>query len=595
MFYQRKIPFFMYIIFGAIIICIAMLPIVHPVFAGPETALKDYVTAPDPVYGYTFVRSLQGLGYKVHILFMTSQQWRTPDEILNGTLWTHGLGIIVPDMITTDTGMLIIAGGSNPVGPDFDLEDIEMGAQVAVATGSVVSVVGQVPNQPFYFVDEPHPHREDELVAYSWDKTMDTGDYTWPVYLPMVKSVVRAMDTVQDFVSMVNRFVLVGFSKRGAAAWLTAAVDSRVSAIVPGVIDFLNLAPHIEHHFAAYGFYSSAIQDYVNYNLVRRVRIPEGQALLKIVDPYSYLEVLTMPKFLVNSSGDQFFLPDSARFYFDDLKGENLIYYVPNSDHSLNNTPEAFNKAFSSLLSWYINILYDVQRPIIKWSNVEGKLIVNAFPPPQMARLWQAKNSNARDFRLETIGESWNSSILTPTMDGTYVVNIPTPTEGWTAYYVELTYPGLLGDIPQTYSTQVYISPDVLPFDLAEPLGDPRGIGFWKHQVRVAKTGHGNAQVDADTLTSYFPIHVFERYIKSISDAEEILLIKKADMNNRALQHCLAVRFNIANEELGWYTRMSLGSGEERYLWEYWNDAHDAFLNGRPLLAKEILESINSL
>jgi PhoPQ-activated pathogenicity-related protein len=577
-----------------------MLFIIQPVFAGPEAALKDYVSTPDPVYGYTHVRSIQGLGYTIHILLMTSQQWRIQDVIMNGTIWTHGLGIIVPDIITTDTGMLIIAGGSNPVGPEFDLEEIEMGVQVAVATGSIVSVVGQVPNQPLYFVDEPYPHTEDELVAYSWDKTMDTGDYTWPVHLPMVKSVVRAMDTVQDFIFRnsvynVDQFVLAGFSKRGAAAWLTAAVDSRVGAIAPGVIDFLNIAPHIEHHFAAYGFYSSAIQDYVNYNLVRRVRTPEGQALMKIVDPYSYREVLTMPKFLVNSSGDQFFLPDSARFYFDDLQGENLIYYVPNSDHSLSNSPDVFNKAFTSLLSWYINILYDIPRPVIKWSNEAGKLVVNAFPPPQVARLWQTTNSNARDFRLEVIGEAWTSTVLTPTLDGTYVVNIPVPAEGWTAYYVEMIYPGLWEDIPQSYSTKVYINPDVLPFDLAEPIGDPRGIGFWKHQVKVAQKGRGKAHVDPDTLANYFPIPLFERYIKSVSDAEEILLIRKADMNRRALQHCLAVTLNIAHGELGWYSRIRLSSGEGRYLWEHWNDAYEAFLNGRPLLSKEICESINSL
>ena len=42
-----------------------------------------------------------------------------------------------------------------------------------------------------------------------------------------------------------------------------------------------------------------------------------------------------MPKFMVYAAGDQFFLPDSSRFYFDDLKGEKYLRYVPNTDHSL--------------------------------------------------------------------------------------------------------------------------------------------------------------------------------------------------------------------------------------------------------------------
>ena len=53
-------------------------------------------------------------------------------------------------------------------------------------------------------------------------------------------------------------------------------------------------------------------------------------ALLKIEDPYEYRDRLTMPKYLVNATGDQFFLPDSSQFYFDELKGEKYLRYVPN-------------------------------------------------------------------------------------------------------------------------------------------------------------------------------------------------------------------------------------------------------------------------
>ncbi len=42
----------------------------------------------------------------------------------------------------------------------------------------------------------------------------------------------------------------------------------------------------------------------------------------KIEEPYEYRDRLTMPKFLINAADDQFFLPDSSQFYFDDLKGE---------------------------------------------------------------------------------------------------------------------------------------------------------------------------------------------------------------------------------------------------------------------------------
>jgi PhoPQ-activated pathogenicity-related protein len=44
---------------------------------------------------------------------------------------------------------------------------------------------------------------------------------------------------------------------------------------------------------------------------------------MAIVDPFSYRDRLTMPKFLIHGTQDEFFVPDSSRYYFDDLKGQN--------------------------------------------------------------------------------------------------------------------------------------------------------------------------------------------------------------------------------------------------------------------------------
>jgi len=40
----------------------------------------------------------------------------------------------------------------------------------------------------------------------------------------------------------------------GLTTWTTAAVDKRVIAIVPFVIDMLNIEPSFVHHWEAYGF-----------------------------------------------------------------------------------------------------------------------------------------------------------------------------------------------------------------------------------------------------------------------------------------------------------------------------------------------------
>jgi PhoPQ-activated pathogenicity-related protein len=74
-----------------------------------------------------------------------------------------------------------------------------------------------------------------------------------------------------------------------------------VIAIAPVVFDVLKFAPQVEQHKAAYGFFSDALEDYENVDILARVRTPEGQALRQVVDPFSYRDRLTLPKFLIHS------------------------------------------------------------------------------------------------------------------------------------------------------------------------------------------------------------------------------------------------------------------------------------------------------
>jgi PhoPQ-activated pathogenicity-related protein len=195
----------------------------------PRTALEEYVKAPDEHYSFVVVDVKNEVLLTRYTIRMQSQAWNPGGEVLNRTIWEHGIALLVPRFIATDRGLLLIAGGSNDdelIGDD----EVEGATLAALLTGSAVAVLFQEPNQPLQFRDEQFDHKEDQLVAYSWDKAMDTGDYTWPVYLPMVKSAVRAMDTVeaillQNHQQQINQFVVTGFSKRGAATWLTAAVD----------------------------------------------------------------------------------------------------------------------------------------------------------------------------------------------------------------------------------------------------------------------------------------------------------------------------------------------------------------------------------
>lgn len=296
--------------------------------AAGETALDRYVAAPDSHYRYELASTTAGSGFTVHVLDMTSQQW-LGERDTDRPVWKHWLTIVRPEKLRHSTALLVIAGGESgkapPARPD------PMITSIATATGSVVAEIRQIPNEPLTFTAEGKRRNEDEIIAYTWDKFLRTGDERWPLRLPMTKAAVRAMDTVTAFLASeaggkldIGKFVVTGGSKRGWTTWTTAAVDKRVVAIIPAVIDLLNLEPSFIHHWRAYGFWAPAVKDYVDMKIMDWNGTPEFRKLLHLVEPYSYRDRLTMPKFMLNAAGDQFFLPDSSQFYFDNLRGEKI-------------------------------------------------------------------------------------------------------------------------------------------------------------------------------------------------------------------------------------------------------------------------------
>jgi PhoPQ-activated pathogenicity-related protein len=82
---------------------------------------------------------------------------------------------------------------------------------------------------------------------------------------------------------------------------------------------------------------------------------------------------------------------------------------------------------------------------------------------PSAARLWQAENPNARDFRLATIRAPYTNSSLSDQGDGFYVGMAPKPKQGWTACFVEMTFP-TDGPYSFKFTTGVRVTPDRLPF-----------------------------------------------------------------------------------------------------------------------------------
>jgi PhoPQ-activated pathogenicity-related protein len=430
-----------------------------------QTALDRYVAAPDSSFAWKVLRDLPAEGATATLLEMTSQRWLTEQEV-ERPLWTHWLTVIRPAKVTSDVALLFITGGSSerpaPARPPAWL------VEAAQTTGTVTAELRLVPNQPVVFKDDPArtPRSEDDFIAYTWNKYLRTGDEKWPARLPMTKSAVRAMDAVTAFAASVEggtnrvaRFVVTGASKRGWTTWTTAAVDQRVIAIAPAVIDMLNVEPSFIHHYRAYGAWSDAVKDYVQQGIMDWMGTPQFRALMKIEEPYEYRDRLTMPKFLLNASGDQFFLPDSSRFYFDDLQGEKHLRYVPNASHSLDKTD-----ALENIQAFYASIVKDVPRPQIKWTfERDGSIKVVARDRPDAVLTWQATNPAARNFRQDAIGDAYQSTPLTPSGPNTWVARVQTPVKGWTAFFVEMTFPSG-GKYPFKETTGIRVLPDTLPY-----------------------------------------------------------------------------------------------------------------------------------
>ncbi|MSR32943.1 MAG: hypothetical protein EXR99_15725 [Gemmataceae bacterium] len=443
----------------------AILAFTYPLVAqqpriNGKTSLDEYIQKPDPAYQWKVAKTIPGNSSSTTIIHLQSQSWLNEKKV-DKPVWQHWLVIAQPKVLKTKKAFLMISGGANnsPMPEAIN----PMLALIAQETGSIVAELRMVPNQPLVFHNDGIPRKEDDLIGYTWDQFLKTGDGLWPARLPMVKSAVRAMDCIQEWALKdqikVDGFVVAGGSKRGWTTWMTAAVDKRVVAILPIVIDILKVDPSIRHHAEVYGFWARAIGDYYAHQILQRHDHPRLKALYDIEDPYFYRDRFTIPKYILNSTGDQFFCPDSSQFYFDDLPGEKLLRYFPNADHSLRDTEVAQN-----IIAFYQMIIDNQARPKYSWSfEKDGSIRVKSGAPVRKALLWQATNAKARDFRLVTIGKTYTSKEVKPAEDGSYTARIDTPMQGWTAFFLELEFDSE-GKFPLKATTAVRILPDTLPY-----------------------------------------------------------------------------------------------------------------------------------
>lgn len=455
---------------------------------GFSHVISDYrkQLSTEPVdYAFTGSETLPQI--QINTYKMISQSW-SPDKIVAPDIWQHDVDIYIPETPKTQRALVVVNNGinndngiqKNSKPTDFSKEDL---ADVARATHTIVISVSNTPNQYLTYQNDNKALKEDDSVARSWTLFMDDPEQRrmMPLHIPMATSVSQALRVAKEELTQwnINKFILTGTSKRGWATWLTAISDPDVEAIIPFVIDLLDTDVALEHMYRSYGGnWPIAFYPYYQQGIDKLVKTPNFSKLLEIEDPFKYSNSiyqprLAMPKYIINASGDDFYVPDNTRFYYDKLPGEKSLRIAPNTDHY------GIKKFTKQSIIPFVNRLQSKKTlPKINGLIQDKTLTVHFSEEPVKIVRWTAINAKARDFRY-ACGIRYTTSAIDIPSDNKVNISLNYPNLGWEATYIEATFSD-----GYVATTQVYITPDEKYATIAPPSGSAacqtlsgRGLG----------------------------------------------------------------------------------------------------------------------
>ena len=430
-----------------IICAIAMLCI--PVFAVAAEVPKEldaYLALPDDSFRWEIVEKTDAPGDRAFLIDLTSQTWQ-------GNPWKHALLVAVPHRVVHSNHVLLLIGGSSTGRKPSDGDKTQI-RLLAEASGMCAALLLQVPNQPLL-----GGYYEDALIGETLLRSLETEDATLPLLFPMTKSALKAMDAVQQVLKAemqfeIDGFVVTGTSKRGWTTWLAAASgDERIIAIVPIVIDNLNIRAQMQYQIETWGAFSPSIHDYTERNLIRLDNAHASEfekCRWEMIDPYSYRERLMLPKLMIHGTNDPYWTVDAAQFYFDDLPGVKYLLTLPNAGHGLEGqvlkaaqTASVFARFAAQGGEW----------ATLKWtlteSDVGYRVNIETNLSWHRAKLWTAR-SDTKDFRQAR----WTNVGSLRELKSPFFFSIGKPESGHIAFFVELE--SISGSLPFSLTTQVW-------------------------------------------------------------------------------------------------------------------------------------------
>lgn len=505
------------------------------------TPLDDYVHAPDPAYQWNLARTQYDPTnkYTLYTLLMTSQTWMT-SNYSDHLYWRHQVFICVPDVVRyTDYASLAIGKGNDASLAGIGPSDVLPITQELCKNGVLAAALGQIPNQPIVFKGDGRQRSEDAAIAPTYKYYMQEGN-TNPTQLllfAMTKAAVRAMDTIQTFLSTTTaynpqKFIVAGASKRGWTTWLASAVDERIVATIPVVINFLNARNNIVYSYNSYGAFTYALDDYIENNFFDYLDLPEWEILMQNIDPLSYNDrYVNIKKLLITASQDQFFLLDGTRPFWSALKGPKWLSILPGADHSL--------AAQSTLLLQTIVIFHhavaqNIALPSYTWdvtlsssADVAPTITINTAPGTNVAaaKLWTSVSKPGfRDFRQQSCRNESNPACFTgrvftstnlPASNSFTIPTVAIPTiaatkaeQVWTGSFVQLTFAlPLFGGaqvVPFVLTSEANVYPNYYPFpdyvpNYAAVGEDPTCFS----SLQVTQSQQGSWVANDKTITQY--------------------------------------------------------------------------------------------
>lgn len=374
---------------------------------------------------------------KLFLLELTSQKW-------HGYTWKHYLLVAVPAKAEyKDHALMYVTLGRIGQKPN-KLTDFLMAAMLANQASMPIAVLYQVPNQPLDIrktAKNDGDWCEDDLIAESLLKAVETKDPTWAILLPMTKSVIKAMNAVQEFLKKehsldVKKFIVGGASKRGWTTWLVgASQDPRVAGLVPIIYNNLNLPAQMAYQIESWNDFSPRIREYTSRQLFRKGEKPSGfQAeIMQIIDPYTYRNRITVPKLLVHGANDPYWTTDATKWYWKDIQEPKFLLTIPNVGHQDIDRPDNLQKVIPTVGFFCQYVAMHGEWPSSDW-NVQVKkkeylISVETEIPGAKRILWTAA---AADNHFEQA--KWQSKDC----GDAEKISVPKPATGRIAFFVEL-------------------------------------------------------------------------------------------------------------------------------------------------------------